>query len=315
MFDAAEPMPTITSSYNFGHAEYAVVNMSRDRNATSARSPMPTLTARNNFGLAEYAVVQLNQNCDAQPATSPLPTIAAGGGHLGLAEYAVVDISNGGVRGLDEPLPTIVSGGTHLGLARFVVGQQSGAVARPAMDPLPTIAADGAIGLAQVVLGQRSDAPARPAADPLPTITANASIGVAQPVVFGTPGDYAGWTVEKPYLVSYYGTGHALSVDEPLDTVTGKPRFALCVPIVKGDAREQLFVDILYRMLQPHELAAAMSFPAGYTFTSGRKVRQTRRTYQPHPSFRDITSEDAVRMIGNAWPGETGYRVSLAAIG
>lgn len=284
LFDASDPMPTITSTYNFGHAEYAVVQMSRDHDATPAAAPMPTLTARNNFGLAEYAVVQLNQNCDALPSTSPLPTIAAGGGHLGLAEYAVVDISNGGVRGLDDPLPTIVSGGTHLGLAQFVVGQHGGAVARPTTEPLPTIAADGAIGL-------------------------------AQPVVFGRPQSYEGWTIGHPYLVSYYGTGHALSVDEPLDTVTGKPRFALCVPVTSGDRRDRLYVDILYRMLQPHELAAAMSFPADYTFTSGRPVRKTRRTYAPRPEFAGITSEEAVRMIGNAWPGETGYRVSMAAIG
>lgn len=264
---------------------------------------------------SEQAVFNLNRGMRMVSAHKPVPTIAAGGGHLGLSEFAVVDISNGGVRGLDEPIPTIVSGGTHLGLAEFVVGQHGGAVARPATDPLPTIAADGAIGLAQVVLDQRSDAPARPAADPLPPITANASIGVAQPVVFGTPGDYTDWTVEKPYLVSYYGTGHALSVDDPLDTVTGKPRFALCVPVVRAGSTERLFVDILYRMLQPHELAAAMSFPSTYTFTNGRPARPARRTYQPRPQFANITSEEAVRMIGNAWPGETGYQVSLAAIG
>ncbi len=195
------PFPTITTKHTHALAEYAVVNMTRDRGATSGRVPLPTMTARNN---------------------------------LGLAEYAVVDISNGGVRGLDEPLPTIVSGGTHLGLAEFVVGQHGGAVARPASEPLPTIAADGAIGLAQVVIGQRSDAPARPAWEPMPTITANASIGIAQPVVFGRPADYQGWVVEKPFLVSYYGTGHALSVDDPLDMATSKPRFALCVPMVKG---------------------------------------------------------------------------------
>jgi site-specific DNA-cytosine methylase len=28
--------------------------------------------------------------------------------------------------------------------------------------------------------------------------------------------------------------------------------------------------DILFRMLQPHELALAMSFPAGYQFTGNR---------------------------------------------
>lgn len=277
------PFPTITTKHTHALAEYAVVNMTRDRGATSGRAPLPTMTARNNLGLAEYAVVQLNNNRDSLPATSPLPTIAAGGGHLGLSEFAVVDISNGGVRGLDEPIPTIVSGGTHLGLAEFVVGQHGGAVARPASDPLPTIAADGAIGL-------------------------------AQPVVFGQAESYEGWTVGKAYLVSYYGTGHALSIDDPLDTVTSKPRFALCVPVSRGDRQDRLYVDILYRMLQPHELAAAMSFPSSYTFTSGRPVRRSRRTYQPRPQFANITSEEAVRMIGNAWPGETGYRVSIAAI-
>ncbi len=267
---------------NGSQGESAVVDLARNTEPRSAHVPFPTITTKHTHALAEYAVVQMSRDHDATPAASPMPTLTARN-NFGLAEYAVVDISNGGVRGLDDPLPTIVSGGTHLGLAQFVVGQQGGAVARPTTEPLPTIAADGAIGL-------------------------------AQPVVFGRPQSYEGWTIGHPYLVSYYGTGHALSVDEPLDTVTGKPRFALCVPVTSGDRRDRLYVDILYRMLQPHELAAAMSFPADYTFTSGRQVRKTRRTYAPRPEFAGITSEEAVRMIGNAWPGETGYQVSRAAI-
>jgi DNA (cytosine-5)-methyltransferase 1 len=37
-----------------------------------------------------------------------------------------------------------------------------------------------------------------------------------------------------------------------------------------------MLLDILFRMLQPHELAAAMGFPADYQFAGNReqKVRQ-----------------------------------------
>jgi DNA (cytosine-5)-methyltransferase 1 len=71
-------------------------------------------------------------------------------------------------------------------------------------------------------------------------------------------------------ILKYYGTGIAKSVDEPLDTVTAKARFALVEP--RG-------MDILFRMVQPHELAAAMGFE-GYQFTG--------------------TKTDIVRQIGNA---------------
>jgi DNA (cytosine-5)-methyltransferase 1 len=55
-------------------------------------------------------------------------------------------------------------------------------------------------------------------------------------------------------------------VNEPLDTVTSKDRFALVQP--QG-------MDIRFRMLQPHELAAAMGF-AGYVFT-GTKTEQVKQ--------------------------------------
>jgi DNA (cytosine-5)-methyltransferase 1 len=272
-------LPAILKASN----ETAIFNMNRDMRTSPASRPMPTIAANSVFGMAEYSVVHMSRDHDATPASKPLPTLTSRN-NFGLAEYAVVQLNQHcDSHSIDDPLPRIAAGGGHLGLAEFVIGQHSGSVARPVDEPLPTIAADGAIGL-------------------------------VQPIAFGRAESYEGWTVGQPYLVSYYGTGQALSIDEPLDTVTSKPRFALCVPLSKGSQSDRLYVDILYRMLQPHELAAAMSFPSTYTFTSGRPVRPARRTYQPRPQFANITSEEAVRMIGNAWPGETGYRVSLAAI-
>ena len=59
------------------------------------------------------------------------------------------------------------------------------------------------------------------------------------------------------------------------DTVTTRDRFGLIVPERGG-------LDILFRMLQPHELAGAMGFEPEYKFCGSR--------------------ENRVKQIGNAWP-------------
>ncbi|MFM9816098.1 DNA cytosine methyltransferase, partial [Streptomyces scabiei] len=55
-------------------------------------------------------------------------------------------------------------------------------------------------------------------------------------------------------------TSAAHSIDNPLDTVTTKDRFGLVT--VKGEKYQ--IVDIAMRMLEPHELFAAMGFPDDY---------------------------------------------------
>lgn len=95
---------------------------------------------------------------------------------------------------------------------------------------------------------------------PLPTVTAN-----------GQGGELA---LVEP---KYYRTGRCKSLDLPLDTVSTKDRFLLVEPVIGRVVAE---MDIRLRMLQPHELAAAMSFPKGYKFYGNR--------------------EDQVKQIGNA---------------
>lgn len=79
--------------------------------------------------------------------------------------------------------------------------------------------------------------------------------------------------IVTPLLVEYYGNGKTHSVEEPLPTVTTKDRFGLIVP---GE------IDIGFRMLQPHELAAATGFPKGYKFAGNKS--------------------EVVKQIGNAVP-------------
>lgn len=65
----------------------------------------------------------------------------------------------------------------------------------------------------------------------------------------------------QPLIMEYYGNGGCHPVSKPLPTVTANDRFALISP-------EN--VRLGFRMLKPHELAAAQSFPKNYIFTGTR---------------------------------------------
>lgn len=71
----------------------------------------------------------------------------------------------------------------------------------------------------------------------------------------------------KPFLVPYYGAANeADSVEAPVRTLTAKDRLGLVMP--EGQPSQR--ADIRFRMLQPGELAAAMSFPASYKFVGNK---------------------------------------------
>lgn len=159
-------------------------------------------------------------------------------------------------RSVECPIPTISAGGTHIALCEpFVIPMEhSGRNAiRSTEDPLPTIttAKGGSFGLCHpFVIGQQSKSASRSVDLPLPTIATKGAIALCQ-----------------PFLTKYYGSANgARPVDEPLDTITVKDRFALVEP---------MGMDIYFRMLQPHELAAAMGFD-GYEFC-GTKTEQVKQ--------------------------------------
>ena len=64
----------------------------------------------------------------------------------------------------------------------------------------------------------------------------------------------------QAFLVKYFSTGTAKPVDEPLDTITTKDRFALVT--IHGE--EYIITDIKMRMLTPRELFNAQGFPSDY---------------------------------------------------
>lgn len=127
---------------------------------------------------------------------------------------------------------------------------------RSLLRPVPTITANGQhIGLVDFMLPQHSGGAPRLVSQPVPTIATKGAISLI-----------------RTFLVKYYGTGAAVPIDRPLDTITTKDRFGL-VDLAAG---ESYGIEILFRMLAPHELAAATSFRKGYLFagTQAQQVQQ-----------------------------------------
>jgi len=170
--------------------------------------------------------------------------------------------------GIDQPVPTITAHARHLALVEpFIVNyhgnhetKRDGDARVCSLDePLPTQDTSNRYALVEPFIittdqvGRKSDT-ARTVDQPIPTVVTKQNMLLVEPMV-----------------VKYYKTGRAIPVSKPLDTVTTKARFML-VEFDGGRA----YLDIRTRMLQPHELAAAHSFPKSYQFT-GNKEDQTKQ--------------------------------------
>ena len=178
--------------------------------------------------------------------------------------------------GIDSPLPTITA------LARFALvepfilnrhGDNGGVRAHPINAPIPTPTCRGAGYLIEPFVvgcgGRAGQSPPAPAAAPLGTITAKNDRALVEPFVVPNFGERAG---QNP---------RTHDVADPLPAVTGHGAGAIIA------ADEQQF-DILFRMLEPGELAAAMGFSdaeTAYEFTG--------------------TKTEIIRQIGNAVPVKT----------
>lgn len=80
----------------------------------------------------------------------------------------------------------------------------------------------------------------------------------------------------RAFLIEYYGTGTAHRCDKPLHTVTTRDRLGLVT--IKG--QDYQIVDIGMRMLEPHELFAAMGFSSHYQIShdsSGKKLSKAKQ--------------------------------------
>lgn len=280
------PLPTLTTQAELALAEPFLVSVNHgpDERVRGLDGPLPTLTGKGTQALVE-AVAQpfmLGQQSGAvaRSVEEPAPTVA-GAGAISLVEPYLVNMKGrSDAANVDLPAPTITAHAQHLGIAEpFLVGAggpSGSARAQSLEEPLGTVLGENHRGLAEPYLVEyrgnhagRTDGHerVRTVEEPLPTQDTSNRFALA-----------------APFLVEYFGTGQPRSLDEPLPTGGTRDRFALVHPelVRSGQVQGRVlgYLDIRFRMLKPHELAGAMSFPRTYRFTG--------------------TQEQVVKQIGNA---------------
>jgi DNA (cytosine-5)-methyltransferase 1 len=245
---------------------------------------------------AEPFLVILRNNCNAMSVDGPVPTVTAAGNHIGLCEpFVLGQQSHSAARSVYQPIPTIATAGKISVVQPFMVaaGGPEGKGRNPhsVEQPLSTVLTENHTALVQPFIAAfrgshkgRNDGPTRTksTSDPLPTQDTSNRFGLVEPFIMPlnhgakdrrshsmdqpmptiTTADT--WSYVEPFLVKYNSTGGPRSVDEPVDTISTRDRYGLVQPVA---------IDILFRMLQPHELARAMGFDDDYIFAGSREQR------------------------------------------
>ena len=257
----------------------------------STDEPLGTITAKNGYGVVTPTIMCNNTNNIGASIETPLPTVTTGNRNY-LVAPSIVPIGYGEregqeprVNGIDEPLGTVVSSNKHYLVAPSLIQYHSETAkdevrGQELDEPLMTVDTTPryALSVAHIMknygggykgAGSAADAP-------LGTVTGidhnslvTAHIMTMRKNMDGQPVDEPLSTVScsgahhaevQAFLVKYFSTGAAKSVNEPLDTITTKDRFALVT--IHGE--EYIITDIKMRMLQPRELFNAQGFPEDY---------------------------------------------------
>jgi len=241
-----------------------------------------------------------HRNASAKSLDDPVPAICANGLHMGIVEPLLIGQQSGGAaRPTSNPLMTASAKGA-IGLTEPFLVKYHGARSENddrthgVDEPVKTLDCSNRYALCEPVILQNEQGGQEYSSDrPMPTITANSrafsviepfmTIARGQSKVRGIDGPAPTLTTGQhlnlcePFIVEYYTNSEGgKDVDQPLPTVTCRDRFGVV---------QQFGLDIHYRMLQPHELAAAMGFPKDYLWY-GNKTQ-------------------IVRQIGNAVPVNT----------
>jgi DNA (cytosine-5)-methyltransferase 1 len=265
-------------------------------------SPLQTVVTRPSLGLAEPLILANRTNNAAKGTDdSPVPclTTATGGG-IAIAEAIILSQHNSGSpRSSEEPLPTITTGGAanadHPGCARpmlvepFILSRQGGGAPRPVDEPTPTQTAKHSPVLIAPYYGSGSGETCQSAEHPLPTVTSKGRFGMVVPITHNDGSNRARDVETDPlatittanrgelaFIAAQFGERegqaprvHSIESPTPSICATGHINLIEATPEY----------DILFRMLEPHELAAAMGFNSDdvtYEFagTKTEKIKQ-----------------------------------------
>lgn len=309
------PVPCMTTALGGGIVlvEPLILNGRKGNKAVGASSaPVPTLDTKGGVWKADAVILSQHSSGAPRSEGDPLPTITTGGAGTdrrpGCARPMLVEPfvlsrhAEGAPRSVDEPVPTQVAKQSHLLLEPVTpeqcpnpmispyYGTGSGETCTDIKEPLPTCTQKNRFGVVVPVTHSQGAHQGSSTEDPLRTITTakGRELALVTPVTHHDPSD----RVRGP--------------DEPLPAITGANRGELAfitaqhgerpgqaprvhdianpAPTIAATGHVDLIqgvdgYDILFRMLEPHELAAAMGFnseEARYEFagTKTEKIKQ-----------------------------------------
>lgn len=259
----------------------------------SLDEPFKTITASRdahgvvNATLAPFITEHANaSNQRNMSANEPMRTLCAGvkGGHFAIVTPIIErQFSNSECNRADAPLGTITAGGGGKAAlcAAFMAKHNGGATGHKADEPLHTVTGRGT--QLQVttshLIKMRNNCTGSDLNDPAPTITAG--------------GQHLGEV--RAFLLKYYGNERdGCDLNQPLHTVPTRDRFGLV--LIHGEPYQ--IVDICMRMLQPHELYAATSFPPDYIIDrdhTGKAMTKTAQVARCGNAVPPVLAEALVR--------------------
>lgn len=252
-----EPLKTVTAKHGYGIVTPTIMSNCTGNIGAGVDEPIPTVTTGNkNYLIAPTVTAIGHQSSDSsrtRPADEPLSTVVSKNEHLLVAPTLIQyhsEQNEGEVRGqeLSEPLMTVDTAPRYaLSVAHIMKnygGNYEGAGSK-ADAPLDTVTAKDHNSLVTAhILTLRNNMDGQTVDEPLTTVSCSG----------------AHHAEVQSFLVKYFSNGAAKSIDDPLDTITTKDRFAL----VKICGEDYIITDIKMRMLQPRELFNAQGFPEDY---------------------------------------------------
>lgn len=212
----------------------------------------------------------------AWPVSEPLRAL-----HTGQSKALAVPVEGRDgkeARPTTIPLRTMTTRAeTALVAEPFIAEMYGTSTARPVTEPAGTFTAGGNHhALVQSYYGNTTEA--RPVTDPIGTLT---TVDRYALIHRNNTGGAEMTTPVNETLRTLTTAGHQSLIQA--GTMTGRPR----VSPADIKAAEDMVPDVLFRMFQPHEVAAGMAFPANYK-------------WQPPDRNKPISNRDLVKAAGNA---------------
>lgn len=320
-----EPLPTVTCAHR---GELAIVEpflagvggRAGQSPEKSSGEPLNTVTTKADQVVVTPHLVGITQSGTPRvfAGDAPLPTITtAKGGELMVSTPYLVQSGYGEREGqaprvldIGKPLNTVIADGNKFALASAHMLRLQGADRRDrAIDePLGAVCAGGEhhAQVAAFMAQHNLDNVGHPMTRPVSTIVGKGCTQGLVEVDLSPAEIEAGCERVLAFMLKYYGSHQrGVGVDEPLDSVTTKDRFALITVHIKGVPYR--IYDIRIRMLTPRELFNAQGFPQSYVIAPWIISVPKARKSDIRTISKRMSKADSIAMCGNSVPPPFAY--------